>query len=120
MSLVRLMSDGTLVEVRIVGREGFVGLAAVLGGGTGGIPMVLIPGSALAIPTAALLKEVDRCPVLAARMLRYGEALLIQISQTAACNTRRTKFRSGSRGGSSWRAIASMTTTFRSAMSSCR
>jgi len=91
VSLVRLMSDGTLVEVGIVGREGFVGLAVVLGGGTGGIQeMVLIPGSALAIPTAALLKEVDRCPVFAARLLRYGEALLIQISQTAACNVRHT------------------------------
>jgi hypothetical protein len=89
VSLVRLMSDGTLVEVGIVGREGFVGLAVAEE--TGGIQeMVLIPGSALAIPTAALLREIDRCPVFAARLLRYGEALLIQISQTAACNGRHT------------------------------
>jgi CRP-like cAMP-binding protein len=91
VSLVRPMSDGTMAEVGIVGREGFVGLAVVLGGDRGGIQgMVLIPGSALAIPTAALRKEVDQCPVLAARLLRYSEALLIQISQTAACNGRHT------------------------------
>jgi len=91
VSLVRPMSDGTMAEVGIVGRDGFVGLAAVLGGGTGGIQeMVQIAGPALAIPTAALLREIDRCPVFAARLLRYGEALLIQISQTAACNGRHT------------------------------
>ena len=91
VSLVRPMSDGSMVEVGIVGREGFVGLDVVLGGDMGGIQeMVQIAGSALAIPTAALLKEVDRCPIFAARLLRYGEAMLIQISQTAACNARHT------------------------------
>ena len=121
VSLVRPMSDGTMAEVGIVGRDGFVGLAAVLGGGTGGIQeMVQIAGSALAIPTAALLREIDRCPVFAARVLRYGEALLIQISQTAACNGRHTISGAARAVAPHGARIASMTTTFRSAMSSCR
>jgi CRP-like cAMP-binding protein len=91
VSLVKPMSDGTMVEVGIVGREGFVGLALVLGGNSGGIQeMVQIAGSALMIPSRTLLEEVERCPTLAARLLRYGQALLIQVSQTAACNGRHT------------------------------
>lgn len=91
ISLLRPMLDGTKVEVGVVGREGFVGLGQVLGGSTGGIKdMVQIAGSALVMPSVALREELDRCPTLGAHLLRYGQALLIQISQTAACNGRHT------------------------------
>jgi CRP-like cAMP-binding protein len=89
ISMVRPMLDGAMVEVGVIGREGFVGIAAVLGGDIGTAEkMVQLPGSALSIPTGALRAQLNWCPVLRARLLRFAQALLTQVTQTAACNIR--------------------------------
>jgi CRP-like cAMP-binding protein len=91
ISLVRPMRDGSMVEVGLVGREGFVGLAVVLGGRMHTVEkMVQVQGSALRISARALREELGNCPTLLAELLRYTQALLVQISQTAACNGRHT------------------------------
>jgi CRP-like cAMP-binding protein len=91
ISLVKSMQDGALVEVGLVGREGFVGVAAVLGGDSHSVEqMVQIAGAALRISVHSLRDELVRSPVLSARLLRYAQALFAQVSQTAACNGRHT------------------------------
>jgi CRP-like cAMP-binding protein len=91
VSLVKPMQDGALVEVGLVGREGFVGIAAVLGGDSHAVEqMVQIAGTALRISVNPLRKELARSPVLSARLFRYAQALFAQVSQTAACNGRHT------------------------------
>lgn len=91
ISLVRPMRDGSMVEVGLVGREGFIGLATVLGGRSRSVEkMVQIKGSALRIPARALREELPGCPALMSQLLLYTQALLIQVSQTAACNGRHT------------------------------
>jgi len=91
VSLVKPMQDGALVEVGLVGREGFVGVAAVLGSDSHAVEqMVQIAGAALRIGVHPLREELARSPVLSARLLRYAQALFAQISQTAACNGRHT------------------------------
>jgi CRP-like cAMP-binding protein len=89
ISLVRPMLDGSMVEVGVIGREGFVGIAAVLGGDISIVEaMVQLPGSALSTPTEALRAQLDSCPVLKKQLQRFAQALLSQVAQTAACNGR--------------------------------
>ena len=89
VSLVRHMRDGAMVEVGIVGREGFVGMSPVLGGDINIIEnMVQIAGSALRIAADVLQAEYGQNPNLRTHMLRFSQALLAQVAQTAACNGR--------------------------------
>jgi CRP-like cAMP-binding protein len=91
VSLVRPMRDGAMVEVGIIGREGFVGMSALLGGDINIIErMVQIAGSALRIPAEPLQVELARIPALRSEMLKFSQALLAQVAQTAACNGRHT------------------------------
>ena len=89
ISLVRPMLDGALVEVGVVGREGFVGMGVVLGADIGIVgKMVQSPGSGLSIPVASLRRELEHCPVLSRHLLSFVQALLSQVAQTTACNAR--------------------------------
>jgi CRP-like cAMP-binding protein len=91
ISLVRPMLDGAMVEIGVIGREGAVGIAVVLGGDVSIVEkMVQLPGSALSIPTKALRAQLNSCPVLMKQLQRFAQALLSQIAQTAACNGRHT------------------------------
>lgn len=76
-----------VAEVAVVGREGMVGLPVFLGAGV--YPhrgVVQIPGPALRLPAEALQDAVQRSPLLSERLLRYADAFLVQVSQTAVCN----------------------------------
>jgi CRP-like cAMP-binding protein len=91
VSLVRPMRDGALVEVGVIGRDGFVGMAAALGTDIEFTEkMVQIEGTALSLPVVALREQLARSPDLHARLLRFAQALLAQVFQTAACNVRHT------------------------------
>jgi CRP-like cAMP-binding protein len=91
ISLVRPMADKSMIEVGIIGREGFVGSPVLLGANKSPImAMVQAPGEALRIRVRVLLKEVAGSPQLSGLLFRYVQALHVQVAQTAACNGRHT------------------------------
>jgi len=86
-SLLTIMADGTAIEYATVGNEGMVGLPVFLGAET--MPSrayTQVPGEAVRMK-AELFREAAR-PVgpLHDVLLRYTQALVSQLAQTAACN----------------------------------
>jgi len=77
--------DETL-EVCVIGNEGVVGIAAILGDSTAFQAVVQLPGRAYKIRRDSLRKEFKRCDTLHRVLLQYTNALLVQIGQTAVCN----------------------------------
>ena len=87
LSLVLKMRNGNSAEVGMVGNEGMVGTSAFMGGET--MPyQVIVQGSdgAMKMTAAVLREEFNRGGLLQTLLLRYTQALHIQVSQTAACN----------------------------------
>jgi CRP-like cAMP-binding protein len=81
------MKDGTTVEVGLIGREGFVGIPAMLG--TISSPFrsfMQIPGSGFRVKTKVLLEQCDASAALRLCLLRCVHGILMQTAQTAACN----------------------------------
>ena len=87
ISLLIPLEDGALIEVGVVGKEGFAGLAALFGAETAvHTSMVQLPGTGARIKTDTVRQEMQRSPALLSRVLRYAQALQGQVSQTAVCN----------------------------------
>jgi CRP-like cAMP-binding protein len=87
VSLMYRAKDGSTAEMGVVGKDGVVGVALFMGGGTRpNRAMVQIAGGALRMKATALRAEVKRHGLLQRLLLRYTQALLTQISQTAVCN----------------------------------
>ncbi|WP_017301356.1 Crp/Fnr family transcriptional regulator [Nodosilinea nodulosa] len=87
VSLVQVMENGATIEAGVVGNEGLVGYPAYLGGqSSSSRAIVQIAGSAIALDTLVLQAEFNRGEALQSLLLRYTQALIAQISQTAACN----------------------------------
>ncbi len=86
-SLMTSMADGSTIEVGMIGREGIVGVAALLGGEVSAQQVVVqVPGDALKMPAAKCREAFDQSPAFRAAVLRYTQALLDLGAQTAACN----------------------------------
>lgn len=87
ISLVRSLTVGTSVEVGIVGSEGVVGLDIVMGAATQlNDAIVQGTGSAWRMPADHLLAQFRRHGEMQRQLLRFTDAFITQISQTAACN----------------------------------
>ena len=87
VSLVYTMKNGATGEMGVVGRDGVVGMALFMGGGTRpNRALVQIGGDAVRLSAKALRSELKRSDALETLLLRYTQALLTQISQTAVCN----------------------------------
>lgn len=87
ISLVAFLSDGSTVEVGLIGKEGMAGIQSILGKGT--LPyqaLVQVPGTATQLPVDCLKAEFERGGALQKLLLRYVQALLVQSSQSAVCN----------------------------------
>jgi CRP-like cAMP-binding protein len=87
ISMVSFTKEGASVETGIVGNEGMLGIPVLFATTT--TPMqslVQIPGSAMNIKAKVLKREFDWGGAIYEVLLRYLHALVIQISQTAACN----------------------------------
>jgi len=79
---------GGVAEMATVGREGFVGFEAVLGGqAAASRALVQIAGSASRVSVPALRAAMDRSPAIRDLLLRYVRFFLIQALQSVACNT---------------------------------
>jgi CRP-like cAMP-binding protein len=91
VSLVQPLENGAMIEIGMIGNEGFVGAPVLLGADTSPLEaMVQIPGSALRMQASVLREEARRSSALLGLLLRYVQALHIQVSLSAACNGRHT------------------------------
>lgn len=87
VSLLYIMENGATAEIGVVGNEGFLGVPLVLGGETTPNRAVIqSAGGALRMRSKVLKAEFALGGVFHDLLLRYTQALLTQISQTAVCN----------------------------------
>jgi CRP-like cAMP-binding protein len=87
VSLHYVMESGATTEAAGVGNEGVVGISLFLGGDTtSSSAVVQTAGHAYRLERRLLLQEFNRAGFLQRLLLRYTQALITQISQTAACN----------------------------------
>lgn len=87
VSLLYVMADGASAEIAVVGYEGMVGVALFMGGETTpSRALVQSAGHAYRLPGQLLKEEFHRASALQYLLLRYTQALLTQMAQTAVCN----------------------------------
>lgn len=87
VSLLYVMQDGASAEIAVTGYEGLVGIALFMGGETtSSRAVVQSAGSAYRLKAAFLKKEFDIGGALQQLALRYTQALITQMAQTAVCN----------------------------------
>ena len=87
ISLLYTMENGTSAEMGLTGNDGVVGIALFMGGGT--MPnraVVQSAGGALRMKAKILQDEFALGGKFQQLLLRYTQALITQISQTAVCN----------------------------------
>jgi len=87
VSLLYVMLDGASAEIAVVGNEGIIGVALFMGGET--MPnraVVQSAGHAYRLKGHLLKQEFNRSGDLQHLLLRYTQALLTQMAQTAVCN----------------------------------
>jgi CRP-like cAMP-binding protein len=88
VSLVLILSDKSTTEIGLVGKEGMVGLSAILGGkSTTSHSIVQIAGTAVKLPSQILQEEFNRGEELQKLFLLYTQAQLTQIAQIAVCQS---------------------------------
>ena len=87
VSLHYVMESGSSAESAGVGNEGMVGISLFMGGDTtSSSAVVQTAGQAYRLERRILKREFDRSGLLQKLLLRYTQALMTQMSQTAACN----------------------------------
>jgi CRP-like cAMP-binding protein len=87
VSLLNLMEDGASAELALVGNEGLIGIALFMGGETtSSRAIVQSAGQAYRLTGRRLKDEFHRNGELQVLLLRYTQALLTQMAQTAVCN----------------------------------
>tara|TARA_R110002167_G_scaffold70453_2_gene198632 strand:- start:23917 stop:24519 length:603 start_codon:yes stop_codon:yes gene_type:complete len=87
VSLHYVTESGAVAETAGVGNEGVVGVALFLGGGSmPGSAVVQTSGYAYRLDARILQTEFARGGSMHALLLRYTQALMTQIAQTAVCN----------------------------------
>jgi len=86
VSLLYVLENGASAEIAVVGNEGVVGVSLFMGGGsTIGRAVVQSAGKGYRLPSAVLTEEFKLAPVMHL-LLRFTQALITQLSQTAVCN----------------------------------
>ncbi len=85
-SVLTIMTNGSTIEVGMVGTEGMIGVPALLGDGPSQHVIVQIPGKALWMSLAQCKRAFDESSGVRTVFLGFAGALLRLSSQTAACN----------------------------------
>jgi len=86
-SMFSLMEDGSGIEVAIIGREGLIGLAGLLGGEQALARFIVsVPGSAFKVKATVVKEQADKDTPLERLLLLYLNAFLKQTVQSGACN----------------------------------
>lgn len=87
VSLLYVMEDGASAEIAVVGHEGIVGVSLFMGGeSTPSRAVVQSAGEAWRLKGQELKAEFERGSEMQHLLLRYTQALLTQMAQTAVCN----------------------------------
>lgn len=87
VSLLYVMEDGASAEIAVVGREGIVGISLFMGGeSTPSRAVVQSAGQGFRLNARRMLQEFNRAGPVLHLLLRYTQALITQMSQTAVCN----------------------------------
>jgi len=87
VSLLYVMKDGASAEIAVVGNEGLVGIALFMGGlSTPSRAVVQSAGEGFRLRADSMLQEFNRSGPVLHLLLRYTQALITQMSQTAVCN----------------------------------
>src|SRR4051812_32484013 len=87
VSLLYVLEDGASAEIAITGNEGLVGIALFMGGETTpSRAVVQSAGQAFRLPSKQLKQEFEAGGALPHLLLRYTQAVITQMAQTAVCN----------------------------------
>lgn len=87
VSLLYVMADGSSAEIAVVGNEGLIGVSLFMGGETTpSRAVVQSAGHAWQLTGQILKEEFTRAGAMQHLLLRYTQALLTQMAQTAVCN----------------------------------
>ncbi len=87
VSLLYMLADGASAEIAVVGNEGIIGVSLFMGGETTtNRAVVQSAGHAYRLPSQVLKEEFTRGGPLQHLLLRYTQALITQMAQTAVCN----------------------------------
>ncbi len=87
ISLLNVLENGTSTEIAVVGAEGVVGISLFMGGETTPTrAIVQSSGTAYRLKGQLLKDEFYRAGPLQRMLLRYTQALITQMAQTAVCN----------------------------------
>jgi CRP-like cAMP-binding protein len=91
VSLLYVLADGASTEIALVGNDGVVGISTFMGGdSTPSRAVVVSAGHAYRMKKQVLMREFERNGNLQHILLRYTQALLTQMAQTAVCNRHHT------------------------------
>lgn len=90
VSLLYVMENGASAEIAVTGNEGVVGISLFMGGGsTPSRAVVQSAGYGFRMKASVIKEEFNRAPVLHL-LLRFTQALITQMAQTAVCNRHHT------------------------------
>lgn len=83
-SVITTTADGKQAEVGLVGREGMVDVAAVMGADRSPLDVFIqMPGDAFSIPTAEVIALFDGSRAFRRLLLGFAHSFLVQVAQTA-------------------------------------
>jgi CRP-like cAMP-binding protein len=87
VSLLYVMENGASAEIAVVGNEGIVGISLFMGGdSTSSRAVVQSAGRGLRLKAQILKEDFNRAGPVLHLLLRYTQALITQMAQTAVCN----------------------------------
>jgi CRP-like cAMP-binding protein len=87
VSLLYVMENGASAEIAVVGKEGIVGVSLFMGGeSTPSRAVVQSAGSGCRLKAQIMKDEFNKAGPVLHLLLRYTQALITQMSQTAVCN----------------------------------
>src|SRR5437764_10743534 len=87
VSLLYVLADGATAEIAVTGNEGLVGISLFMGGETTpSRAVVQSAGDGYRLRGSVLKREFERGGALQHLLLRYTQALITQMTQTAVCN----------------------------------
>ena len=87
VSVVAVYSDGSIIEMATIGREGFTDVQAAFGAKTSSARLLVqIQGSAAKMSRAAFTRAMESRPSVRKLMHAYVQAFLVQVMVSVACN----------------------------------
>lgn len=91
ISLLYVMENGGSAEIAVVGYEGIVGISLFMGGETTpSRAVVQSAGTGFRLKATMVMEEFNRAGPVLHLLLRYTQALITQMAQTAVCNRHHT------------------------------